>query len=349
MRPTVLTESDEPRSFSPWNSRHPPAKILVIRFHAIGDVVITLPACVALRQMYPAARIDLLTSDACLEIPRAVRLFDRIYSFAESKKPWGRACQGLLWGARMGAQGYDVILDLQRHRGSRLIRRVARPRAWGEFDRYSSHHALERVSDTFHKAGFPGLTPVYKLELRSEIRNRSMQILREGGWDGTAKLVILNPAGLWVTRNWPLQRYAELADLWNEAEAVQFLFVGTDRIEDKARRLSDKLKDRAINLTNKTNLAEALGVVQHASVVISEDSGLLHMAWVSGVPAVALFGSTRSDWTRPLGARSRYLGSEDLPCGACMQATCQFGDVHCLTRHAAHDVLRLAREAAKGP
>ncbi len=341
------SETEEPRSFSPWAAGRPPGKILVIRLRAIGDVVITLPACVALRQMFPSTRIDFLTSDACVDIPRAVRLFNRVYSLAEKKGTWVHACQALMWGARMGARGYDVIVDLQRHRVSQFIRRVARPRAWGEFDRFSAHHALERITDTFHKTGFLGLAPVYKLELRSDLQDRSTRILREQGWDGNAKLVVLNPAGLWVTRNWPLQRYLDLADLWNGTEAVRFLLVGTGRIEDKARRLSDRLKDRVINLTNKTTLAEALGVIQHASVVISEDSGLLHMAWVSGIPTVALFGSTRSDWTRPLGPKSRFLGSEDLPCGGCMQATCKFGDVHCLTRHAAHSVLRLARDAEK--
>ncbi len=343
----MSNESEERRSFRPWDSGHAPAKILVIRLRAIGDVVIALPACVALRQMFPSARIDMLTSEACLDIPRAVRLFDRLYSFTEKNGRWGHACQALMWGARIGMQGYDVIVDLQRHRASQLIRRVARPRAWGEFDRFSAHHALERVADTFQRTGFPSLTPVCKLEIRPEIHNRSMQILREQGWDGKAKLVVLNPAGLWVTRNWPLQRYVDLADLWTETEDVRFLLVGTGRIEDKARRLSDKLQGRAINLTNRTTLAEALGVIQHASVVISEDSGLLHMGWVSGKPTIALFGSTRSDWTRPLGAQSRFLGSEDLPCGACMQATCKFGDVHCLTRHASHAVLRLARDAEK--
>jgi len=240
-----------------------------------------------------------------------------------------------------------VIVDLQRHRASRLIRGIACARAWGEFDRYSPRHALERTVDTFHRTGFPDLTPSYGLEVKPEIRERGLRILREHGWDENTKLVILNPAGLWTSRNWPLPRYEELACLWPRTEPVRFLFVGTTRIGDKVRRLSERLAGRSIDLTNKTTLAEALGVVQQASVVISEDSGLLHMAWVSGIPTVALFGSTRSDWTRPLGKWSRFVGSEDLPCGACMQAECRFGDVHCLARHSASTILRLAQEAEK--
>ena len=57
------------------------------------------------------------------------------------------------------------------------------------------------------------------------------------------------------------------------------------------------------------------------------------MAWICGIPTLVLFGSTRSDWSRPLGTHSFFLDSSDLPCGNCMQEVCRYGDVHCLTRY----------------
>lgn len=338
---------EERRSSSPWVSKSPPKKILVVRYQAIGDVVVTLPACNALRQVSPVAQIDFLTSDACVEIPQAIRLFERIHSAAAGQARWRRILQALMLGARLRNEHYDVILDLQRHSISRLIRRLAQPSAWGEFDRFSPKHALERILDTCRLAGFPDMTPVYRLDMKAEVRARAYGMLRNQGWDGKTKLVILNPAGLWATRNWPLARYQALAALWAEIEPVHFLFVGTGRIRAKVAGFAGTLAGRIIDLTGQTSLAEALGIVQHASVVISEDSGLLHMAWVSGIPTVALFGSTRSDWTRPLGSRSRFVGSEDLPCGACMQSTCRFGDVHCLSRYSAEAILQLAQDAEK--
>jgi heptosyltransferase II len=337
----------EQRSSSPWTSNRTPRKILVIRFQAIGDMVVTIPACNALRRIFPDARIDLLTSEACGEIPRAIRLFDRIDSMAAGQARWQRFFQALTLGVRLRREHYDVILDLQRHRISRFIRRIARPVAWSEFDRFSPRHALERILDTCRLAGFPDLKPIYKLDLKPEVRERAYCLLKDHGWNGKTKLVILNPAGLWDTRNWPLARYQELAARWSEVEPVRILFVGTNRIRAKVAILADKLAGRLIDLTEKTSLAEALGIVQHASMVVSEDSALLHMAWVSGVPTVALFGSTRSDWTRPLGSRSRFVGSEDLPCGACMQAICRYGDVHCLSRWSADAILKLAQEAQR--
>ena len=339
---------EELRSSSSWDSARAPESVLIIRFHAIGDVVVTFPACAALRQRLPQARIDFLTSDACLEVASAVRLFDGVLWMVHPKRRVWRAFEALKQAVRMRSRHYEVVIDLQRHRASRLIRTIAGPHAWSEFDRFSPRHALERVLDTFHRAGFGELRPIFQLELKPEVRDRAWRLLRQNGWDGNEKLVILNPAGLWITRNWPLQHYVELAELWSKAEPVRFLLVGTTRMAGGARYLSERLAGRAIDLTGKTSAAEALGVVQLSSVVISEDSGLLHMAWVSGIPTVALFGSTRSDWTRPLGSHSRCLGSEDLPCGACMASTCRFGDVRCLTRRSAREVLRLAQEAERG-
>jgi heptosyltransferase II len=68
---------------------------------------------------------------------------------------------------------------------------------------------------------------------------------------------------------------------------------------------------------------------------LSEDSGLMHMSWVSGIPTLALFGSTWSVRARPLGNHSLFFDSSDLECGACRQEICKYGDVHCLTRYKA--------------
>jgi heptosyltransferase-2 len=102
---------------------------------------------------------------------------------------------------------------------------------------------------------------------------------------------------------------------------------------DKANALKEKASDSVIQLINNTNPAEAFALVNRSSFLLTEDSGLMHMAWVQGVPTLALFGSSRSDWSGPQGIWSLCLHSGDLPCGACMLANCKFGDNRCLTRY----------------
>jgi heptosyltransferase-2 len=145
---------------------------------------------------------------------------------------------------------------------------------------------------------------------------------------------VLNPAGFVETRNWSIQNYIKFAFLWlDQFPDTKFLVLGTSFIAEKAIILKNELGDHLINLVNLTTSLDAFAVLQHTSLVLSEDSGLMHMAWVSGIPTIALFGSTRSYWSKPLGPNSIFLDSSDLPCGNCMQSVCKFGDVHCLTRY----------------
>jgi heptosyltransferase-2 len=110
----------------------------------------------------------------------------------------------------------------------------------------------------------------------------------------------------------------------------------------KAGLFRSHLKERFIDLTGKTTPFEAFSLVGKAKLMLTEDSGLMHMAWVQGVPTIALFGSSPDYWSAPLGEWSQCLSSSDLPCGNCFSETCQFGDVHCLTRYTPEFVVEAA-------
>jgi ADP-heptose:LPS heptosyltransferase len=245
--------------------------------------------------------------------------------------------------SRLRREKYDVVLDLQRNWVSRLLRRGLAPAAWAEFDRFSSRPAGSRTLETFHSAGFRETELCFRLPVRIDLIESAARVLQQNGWNGSVPVVVLNPAGLWTTRNWPLENYIEFARLWIRHQDAMFLFLGTERIQREAGVLSSSLGRNAINLVGRTSLRDVLPLLQHVSFVLSEDSGLMHMAWTSGIPTLALFGSSRHDWSAPMGPHARCLHSGDLPCGACMSPTCAFGDVHCLTRHTADAVFRAAQ------
>lgn len=326
------TGRTEPRSFAPWQKKESPGRILLIRFHAIGDVALVLPAAVAIRSLHPSSHIALLTSPHAGELASAITLFDRILAPELPGHRTARALYALRTGRYVRSLRFDVVLDLQRNTISRIIRRVASPAAWGEFDRYEPISAWERIIDTCRRTGFACHAQPLSVALREEHVNASRQLLERHGRIKGRKLVVFNPAGLWSSRNWPMENYVELGMQWKRRTPVQFLLLGTDRIRSKAAEIASGLGEDAIDLTGGTSLAEAFACVAAADIMISEDSGLMHAAWAAGVPIVALFGSSRHDWSAPFGSRSVTLHSGDLPCGACMEPACRFGDVHCLTR-----------------
>ncbi len=331
-------------SFNPWTRSHGPKRILIIRIHAIGDVAITLPYCLALRKQFPNSQIDFLTTASTESLVNAANIFDQIHTFPFCKNRRERIRQAVTLSYIMRNYRYDLIIDLQRNWITRLIRTVSSPESWSEFDRFSMKPAGDRTLETFHRIGFNDLQPNYNLDIKPEFSRKAKSLLLNHGWDGITPLVVFNPAGLWETRNWQVENYVQLAKLWLQEEQVRFLFLGTERILDKVRFIQQQLEHCTINLVNTTTLGEALAVLQFTSCMISEDSGLMHMAWISGVPTIALFGSTNHVWSTPLGNHSQCLHSGDLPCGACMESTCRFGDVHCLTRYTPETVFETAQQ-----
>ena len=326
----------------PWTVEYRPRRILAIRLQALGDVVVTLPYLQALRRALGCAEIDLLTRREVADVPANVVLFRRVYRIGGGRRFRGQLLSALLLQPLLLVNKYDVVLDLQNNRLSRLVRRSLRSTAWSSFDRFSPLPAGERTRRTIEDAGFPLPRVTAGLDLKEG--NRGLQILKHAGGAVDRELVVLSPEGASPTRNWPLDHYADFARLWCARRPAQFVILGLPWLKAKAAALQAQLGNDLVNLVGQTTASQALAIVQAAQLVISEDCGLMHMAWVSGVPTLALFGSTRHDWSAPLGPHSRCLHSGDLPRGACMDASCRFGDVHCLTRYTPEFVVEQAEE-----
>ncbi len=310
-----------------------PKRILAIRLQAMGDLVITLPYLQALRKsMPPSVQIDLLTRREVDPIPRNIHLFNNIFSIGGGRNHKKILLYSWLLLPVLLLRRYDVVIDLQNNIVSEIIRKALIPKAWSVFDRFSPIAAGESTRLTIEAIGLGTIQPDNQFKLLDE--SKAIGMLKRNGWNGSDELVVLNPAGFFQTRNWDIQHYARFARLWLERfPGARFLVLGTSLIETKAMILKKELGDRLINLVNQTSPLDAFAILQHARLVLSEDSGLMHMAWVSGIPTLVLFGGTRSARSRPLGEHSFFLDSSDLPCGNCMEAVCRFGDVHCLSRY----------------
>ncbi len=324
----------------PWREERAPTEILAIRLQAFGDVAVTLPYLHALKRQLPESSIDLLTRREDTELPRSATFLRHVdgVSGGRSERLQLLALAPLL--PRLAARRYDVVIDLQNNRVSRTVRRTLRPRAWTTFDCRSPISAGQRTQNAIEALGF-SLGDI-RFEVPLVNPTAGQDILVSAGWDPSRPLVVLSPSGAFPTRNWPIDRYVEFADLWRRRHGAQFAIMGLPKIADKAERLSAMIGADALNLVGRTSPSELIAIVQRAALVLTEDCGLMHVAWTSGVPTVALFGSSRHDWSAPIGNHSTCLHSGDLPCGACMDATCQFGDVRCLTRYAAPDVVEQA-------
>jgi heptosyltransferase-2 len=316
----------------PWKETSPPRRILAIRLQAIGDTVITLPYLQYLKNHLPDNTIlDLLTRDESNHIPKSIHLFDNIYTVGGGRNLKKQLLYTALLLPKLLLNKYDVVIDLQNNEVSNLVRRSLFSKAWSSFDRFSPMPAGERTRLTIEAVGVGKCRINQNFILKNN--NDETDLLIKNGWDKKNDLIVLNPAGAFENRNWPMDHYINFVMIWlQHFPDTQFLILGTKFIEEKVLYLKNKLADHLINLTDKTTPAQAFSILQKTKLVISEDSGLMHMAWVSGIPTIAIFGSTRSDWAKPLGDHTFFFDSSDLECGNCMEAICKYGTNHCMVR-----------------
>lgn len=322
----------EPRSFSPIADLHRPVSGLVVRLHAVGDIAVTLPHCLGLLRSYPGIELDFLTHSEFVALPSAVRVFRNVIGLETGAGILKDGAASLLRSSVMKSSRYDFVLDLQRNWVTRLFRRNLRAPFWGEFDRFGNASASDRTAETIQRLGFPNTRLIHKLPIRTELLSNVRHKLFTSGWDGETPLLVLNPSGLWKSRNWPLEHYREMLRILSDRIQFRVLFIGTNRIQEKVRYLTSQFPDSTIDMTGQTDMGEALALLQFASLVVSEDSGLLQMAWASGTPTIALFGSTNHIWAAQPGDHMHVFHSGDLDCGPCMSRACILGDVRCLAR-----------------
>lgn len=141
-------------------------------------------------------------------------------------------------------------------------------------------------------------------------------------------LALCPGAAFGVTKRWPAEYYAEIAEIYLARGWNVWLF-GSPKDAAVTAEIQQGTKSRCTDLAGKLQLDETVDLLSAASMVVSNDSGLLHVAAALNRPVVAVYGSTSSEFTPPLGDHVEVL-SVDLPCRPCAQPTCRLEHFRCM-------------------
>ena len=135
----------------------------------------------------------------------------------------------------------------------------------------------------------------------------------------------------------PAKRWPHFPGLARLQHRHDIVVLGTAADGESAGEVELAAPGRVKDLTGRTSLTEAAAIMAGARAVVSNDSGLMHLAGYLGVPVVGVFGSTSPVWTRPLGMRSVAMHSTE-PCSPCFRRNCRYGHYRCLENITAADV-----------
>ncbi|MGH7553190.1 MAG: glycosyltransferase family 9 protein [Longimicrobiales bacterium] len=326
----------------PLKTRTSIHRIVLVRFGPLADVVTTLPVIAGLRQRFPEARIEVVTSEPFVPLFASLPDIQRVHRLHSPQPDWRDVPDLAALALRISRA--DIVIDLQRSYSSRLLVALAWPRACAAVDRFGPRHVLDRYLDTCRAAGIDRIEPVYRPQVRSYLERRGRDLLGVAGIDfdhnGEPRqpLVCLVPAGEWPTNRWPTQRYVELARRLVHERGATIVLLGDTALATATREIAATLPNHTLDLVGRTTITETVAIVRLLRLVIGDDSPLLRLAWTQAVPTIGIFGASRRTWSRPHGPHSFSFGSEDLSCGACMRPTCARGDLFCLARLSVDDV-----------
>ncbi len=168
-----------------------------------------------------------------------------------------------------------------------------------------------------------------KFPLKQDEKRKANEYLRMLNVDMKKPIILLHPGAAYgSSKRWPVQKYARLADLFYERDQASILIIGSLDEVETAEALCSAVGTEPINLAGKTSLRLLAGLISHASLFVSNDSGPMHMANALKVPVVALFGPSDPSMTRPFQQPSTVI-KKSVPCWPCSYRVCPF-DHRCM-------------------
>jgi heptosyltransferase-1 len=351
-----------------------PQKILIIKLSAIGDVIQTLPMMEALKVQYPQAQIDWLVEEDASDLLVGHPALTRV--MVSRRKLWQKRLfqKGHFWTTcneikifvrELRNVHYDWVIDnhgifksgimVALSRGRRKIGFKPFPGIADEGsylftnERYQplpmDRHALERYLDLIAQVGVSVEEADLKFSLPAGARDKAEKVLREQGL-ASSPLVIIHPMAKWATKQWPLENFARLADnLLTEGASLVFTGSLEDREAVHAILRQIQNQQRILNLAGKTDLKELAGLFSLADLVLTPDTGPMHLAAAVHAPLIALFGPTAPWRTGPYGDKHVIL-RKSLACSPCFKKEC--ATLECMNSLTVEEVLEAAKNKLRG-
>ncbi len=331
-------------------------KILIVGPSWVGDMVMAQSLFIALKQQNPDCLIDVLAPAWSLPILARMPQVRRGIAM-----PVGHGKLQLAMRYRLGKslqpEAYDQSILLPNSLKSGLVplfANIPMRTGWRGEMRYGLLNDIrllnkeryplmvQRFVALAYKPGepLPALMPQPALQVDSEALDAVLaqhQIIKDHTCPPSSPLLALCPgAEFGPAKRWPEAHYAEVAKTFiDKGWQVALFGSANDRVvvEGIINHLTAEQNKHCINLAGKTALAEAVDILSYASAVVSNDSGLMHIAAALGRPLVVVYGSTSPKFTPPL-SDNVAIEQLDVDCGPCFQRECplteQQGAMKCL-------------------
>lgn len=313
-------------------------RILIIKWSAMGDIVIATTLMEDIRHAFPKAELHLNTLP-----PWDKLLFADDTRFArvlavDLRNKKKRLANSLAWLKEVRAAKYDLVIDLQSNDRSRILMSLlwlsgARIR-WllGNHARFpynlapepqpAAVHALEHQRASLQAAGIETRTPRPTVYFNKEHQAHAQTFQQQYGLTRGSYAVFMPgcQAAGWLKR-WGAERYAALAQLLETSGVEKTLLIGGPDETDECEKIAELAGDTVINLCGQTQILDIVPLCQDARFIVANDTGTAHVASATDRPMVIICGPTDPRRVKPAGDNVLALQA-DIECKNCYRKTC---------------------------
>ena len=306
-------------------------RILIVRLSALGDIIHALPVLFALKRALPATAVDWLVEESYAsilalvpELDRRIIVRARAHGASEPAVSFGGGLGYLRAMSYLRAQRYDAALDLQGLIKSAVWARMSGAQRVIGFDRNhlrepqaasfysetvvppSAGHVIDKNLAVLSALNVPA-TPIMPRLQPAGSSDVVAAIVAAGG---PRKFIVLNPGAAWSNKRWPADRFgAVAAGLFRRTRLRSMITWGPSE-----RALAESVvaaSGGAASLAPATSVADLAVLMRDAAVVVSGDTGPLHIAAAMGTPLVGLYGPTWPERNGPWDPKDHVLSRAD--------------------------------------
>ena len=307
-----------------------PANILVIDFGQLGDVVLSLPALRAIRERFPSSKITVAVGKAASPVVTFSGYADETLTVDRVALRDGFTLTSIVQIFKLvgnvRSREFDFVIDLHSLSETNLLgflsgagRRLYSRRPGRSLDFLSNfhprppleaanrdRHLIDRYLDVLIPLGVKDADRFPRLRTKPATDKEVEEMLRKVKAEAGAPLVGLFPGAGHPSRRWPLEKFAELADFLMRNDQVKVLvFAGPEEKELVAKMR--KLFPKAAVILNQLNLSQLISALARLAVLVSNDTGPMHLAAAAGTPVLVLLDKRAPTTYMPLGDHHRKL------------------------------------------
>ena len=317
----------------------------------------------ALRQRYPAAEITWLVEEAASAFVKGHRALDRV--IVSRRKQWVKGlCSAsflknvkeiLNFIQKVRDTNYDLVIDFQTLMKSGILVALSKGKCKAGYGRGMEHmehsyiflnkripavdmnkHAILRSLMLLEALGVKSRKIQYDLPVFEKDRTKTAALLKESGLCGSGPVVAVNPVAKWETKLWNNKKFAELCDRLVNDRGAEIIFTGSKDDLTVVDDITSDMHSKAVNLAGKTTLKMLAAVFEQSDLVISTDTGPMHLSAATGTPVVAIFGPTAPWRTGPFGSMHQVVRAE-MECSPCFKRKCD--SIDCMRNISVDQVL----------